>query len=311
MRIAFYGKGGSGKTTLAAAFTKYSAKKENHVLAIDADINAHLQETLGFAEEPIKLGENHGEVIEFLKDRDTPIIPSSPPKDTAYFSQVDKEDEFIQKYAVQGENISVMTTGSFDHEDHLGGGCFHGKLEPVAMFLNHLLDTGEDTVVADVTAGTDNLGTPMYFAYDLNLLVIEPTIKSVEFYKDFSNAIESKGLETLVIGNKIESEGDKEFIRERVDEEILGFVERSQDIKRYEQGEYEAFENFVEANSKVLGEVRERLKSLDKDWNNYQQNLKEIHVKTCKSWYNDYHSMDLTKQSEDMVNYVNKVNQNG
>ena len=47
MRIAFVGKGGSGKTTMAAMFSRYLAELGNPVLAVDADINQHLGEALG------------------------------------------------------------------------------------------------------------------------------------------------------------------------------------------------------------------------------------------------------------------------
>ena len=46
MRIAFVGKGGSGKTTLSALFAQYVNKKYP-VLAIDADLNMHLGALLG------------------------------------------------------------------------------------------------------------------------------------------------------------------------------------------------------------------------------------------------------------------------
>ena len=47
MRIAFVGKGGSGKTTSAAVFSRYLAELGSPVLAIDADINQHLGAALG------------------------------------------------------------------------------------------------------------------------------------------------------------------------------------------------------------------------------------------------------------------------
>ena len=47
MRIAFVGKGGSGKTTLSALFTRHLVALGRPVLAIDADINQHLGQALG------------------------------------------------------------------------------------------------------------------------------------------------------------------------------------------------------------------------------------------------------------------------
>ena len=43
MRIGFIGKGGTGKTSISSAFAKYIARN-NKVLFIDADVNAHAHE---------------------------------------------------------------------------------------------------------------------------------------------------------------------------------------------------------------------------------------------------------------------------
>jgi len=47
VRIAFVGKGGSGKTTAAALFSRFLAGQGLPVLAVDADINQHLGQALG------------------------------------------------------------------------------------------------------------------------------------------------------------------------------------------------------------------------------------------------------------------------
>jgi hypothetical protein len=47
MRIAFVGKGGSGKTTATAVFARCLTALGRPVLAVDADINQHLGTALG------------------------------------------------------------------------------------------------------------------------------------------------------------------------------------------------------------------------------------------------------------------------
>src|SRR5919197_1060245 len=47
MKIAFVGKGGAGKTTLAALFARHLAAQGATVWAVDADINQNLAVALG------------------------------------------------------------------------------------------------------------------------------------------------------------------------------------------------------------------------------------------------------------------------
>ena len=47
MRIAFLGKGGSGKTTLSSLATRLAPELFTEIYAIDADINLHLAGALG------------------------------------------------------------------------------------------------------------------------------------------------------------------------------------------------------------------------------------------------------------------------
>jgi CO dehydrogenase maturation factor len=50
LKIALVGKGGSGKTTLAALLVQHLAANGRPVLAVDADINQHLAVALGTTE---------------------------------------------------------------------------------------------------------------------------------------------------------------------------------------------------------------------------------------------------------------------
>ncbi|WP_344927401.1 AAA family ATPase, partial [Streptosporangium carneum] len=69
MRVAFVGKGGSGKTTLSALFARYVASQGAPVVAIDADINQHLGMALGMdeAELPLPMGAHLTEIKEYLR----------------------------------------------------------------------------------------------------------------------------------------------------------------------------------------------------------------------------------------------------
>src|SRR5579862_7299626 len=76
MKIAFAGKGGSGKTTMSALFTRHLAARGLPVVAVDADINQHLAEALGLAAQPAPLGDHLDQIKEYLRG-DNPRIASA------------------------------------------------------------------------------------------------------------------------------------------------------------------------------------------------------------------------------------------
>jgi len=80
MKIAFVGKGGAGKTTLAALFAQHLAVGGSTVLALDADINQNLAAALGEAADETAryptLGGHLDVIKEYLRG-DNPRISST------------------------------------------------------------------------------------------------------------------------------------------------------------------------------------------------------------------------------------------
>lgn len=68
MKIAIAGKGGSGKTTLAATLARLFARKGRQVLAVDADSNPNLAASLGLAADQVPSPVPR----DLLQDRTTP-----------------------------------------------------------------------------------------------------------------------------------------------------------------------------------------------------------------------------------------------
>jgi hypothetical protein len=68
MKVAFVGKGGSGKTTLSSLFIRHLARTGAPVLAVDADINQHLGPALGLDEPEAAALPAMGERLPLIKD---------------------------------------------------------------------------------------------------------------------------------------------------------------------------------------------------------------------------------------------------
>lgn len=301
MRIAFLGKGGAGKTTTCAGFIKYAAEKFPFVMAVDADVNAHLRQALHLPElegKEIQLGESCEEIFDYLKNNrkdlgERHFLGTTPPSLESNFVIPKKNDAFIRKYAQTSDNIAVLTVGTYNESD-VGGSCYHTKLRGLASIFHHLLDSKTDIVVADTTAGTDNLATSLSFAYDLNVFVVEPTEKSVRVYTDFIKTAPQLEDRVYVIANKVDGDEDKAFIEANVPKEkIVGMVPHSRHLKRFEQGDKVALENFQKEQKSAFDSLIATLQKRERNWSQYLTMLRQAHEKICREWYNDYYGQIL------------------
>ncbi|MCS7093270.1 MAG: AAA family ATPase [Patescibacteria group bacterium] len=221
MRVAFLGKGGVGKTTLAAAMAKYLAKKMPLVLAIDADVNEHLNQALAIDKPLVFLGDHFDWLFDFLfkkrlfKISGLPRVGFLPPSTESRFIVFGKEDPVIAKFFCFKDNFGVAMVGSYSKTE-IGAWCYHGRLNTLELFLHYLVDKKDQVLILDMNPGVDIVATSLYFACDVYLFVVEPTIKSLQVFLDFKKLVGDRlkkyKIQVGVIINKIYDEGDLEFI---------------------------------------------------------------------------------------------------
>ena len=298
MRIGFLGKGGSGKTTITAAFTHWLESNGVRVLAIDGDVNTHLQDALDIAPEPPQLGRLYDEIATYVRgDRadlgDRPLLSTTPPSPRSRFITCAIDDPFVARYAVTRGSLSFMRVGGFQEHD-VGANCYHTKLHSMCVVLNHLKDGDDDWVVVDATAGVDTLSTSLVAAYDLNVFVVEPTMKSIQVYRDYLATDPESASRTVVLVNKLLSESDMEFVRRTLpDACVVGSVSLSGHLRHSEQGDRSAFKTFVEEQAPTWNNLRSECARRRRSWGQFQARLHEIHKKNCEWWYNAYYNQTL------------------
>ncbi len=302
MRVSFFGKGGSGKTTVSSSFISYLLKKKENVLAIDADMNVHLAKVFDM---PVNIiSKENEEIVKFLEpNRNIPIIGTTPPIKDSKFIKVSKEDSFLKKYATFKDNLMLLTVGTYTLEN-VGSDCYHSKLNTLELIYHRLLDTNKDYVVTDSTAGIDSLGTSLFFVSDINVFIVEPTKKGISVYKDFNDIASKLGIKTYVIGNKVTDKEDEDFLIKEVGKEnILGFIKSSKNLRKYEQGEKEYFDEFINENKDVYENLISVMKNTPRDWKKYYERLKKVYVAACLDWYSEYYKEDLTKYIDQDFSY--------
>ncbi|MEU5881357.1 ATP-binding protein [Spirillospora sp. NPDC047279] len=312
MKVAFVGKGGSGKTTLSSLFVRHLAAKGLPVVAVDADINQHLGVALGLDEGRAAkipaMGERLTEIKDYLRG-DNPRITSTasmvkttPPGTGSRLLRIGGDDPVHalgQDIVVGGGSgdgtygVTLMATGPFNDDD-LGVACYHSKTGAVELYLNHLADGPGEYVVVDMTAGADTFASGLFTRFDLMFLVAEPTRKGVGVYRQYTDYARDYDVAITVVGNKVQDEGDVAYLREHVGDDLLTWLGQSTAVRALEQGrEGVALEA---ANDAALDRMVAAVDARAKDWDKYQRQAVEFHVKNARSWANRAVGEDLADQ---------------
>ena len=305
MKVAFVGKGGSGKTTLAALFSRYAAEQGRDVLAIDADINQHLAAAIGMPPEQAAslppMGLEIGRIKEYLRGDNPRIVSASamikttPPGHGSRLLTTGEANPIFDHFVRRAGLIDLMAVGPFDEGD-IGTRCYHSKTGSVELLLNHLVDDQRSCVVVDMTAGADAFASGLFTRFDLTVLVVEPTLRSLGVYDQYCSYARDHDVTIRVMANKLDDADDKAFVEERVGEDLIGGFSRSPFIKAMEKGRILPISELEAGNRGALEALLVAIGCQNKDWDRYYRDAVLFHRRNAESWANEAVGIDLSHQ---------------
>ncbi|MGD2105943.1 MAG: AAA family ATPase [Anaerolineae bacterium] len=162
--IALAGKGGTGKTTLAALLIRYLMEERGGaILAIDADPASNLNFVLG-----MELHQTIGEIREDMLEQvqTSGALAGSMP---GGMSKQEYLDYQVQMSLVEGEKVDLLAMGRPE-----GQGCYCAANQMLRLILDRL-KSHYDYVVIDNEAGMEHLSRRTTRDVDVLLLVTDPT----------------------------------------------------------------------------------------------------------------------------------------
>lgn len=194
--IALAGKGGTGKTTLAALTIRYIIeKKKKPVLAVDADPNSCLNEALG-----VKVHTTIGK----LREDSLNLIRNGFDRPGG-MSTEELFDYQVQQSLIESNGFDLIVMGRPE-----GPGCYCAANNIIRKYTDKL-SLSYFYVVIDNEAGMEHLSRRTNHRVNLLMIVSDPSIKGVHTAKRINGLIDELNLNiekrVLIINRVLDEEG--------------------------------------------------------------------------------------------------------
>ncbi len=204
--IAIAGKGGCGKTTFSAALIRFLLEKNYQpLLAVDADPNANLNESLG-----VDYRLTVGEIVEEMKSLDSTVM------DKETWLSIKGEEALVES---QGFDLLVMGRPE-------GPGCYCAANNLLRSYLDRLAKAYKALVI-DNEAGMEHLNRRLTRDIDYLFLIAEPTSKGLvtaQRLYHLANSLELNINKFYLVVNKVTSEEETRELIDFIEPPLLGLL---------------------------------------------------------------------------------------
>lgn len=252
-KLAITGKGGVGKTTLAALLAHLYAEEGRTVLAIDADPDANLGSALGFSPEALAGIRPIADMKDLVAERTNTV----PGQYGGIFTLNPRVDDIPDRFSAVRGGVRLLVLGTVQKG---GAGCFCPENTLLKNLVRHMLVGRREVVILDMEAGLEHLGRSTAAAVDAFIVVVEPGRRSIQTAQAIEQLAHDIGVQrVLVVGSKVRGPHDEAFIAQSLPgAEVLGhlpFSQRAVDADLNGEAIFEAAPELVER----AREIKERL----------------------------------------------------
>jgi CO dehydrogenase maturation factor len=253
MKIAITGKGGVGKTTLAAFLARLYAAEGRTVLAVDVDPDANLGLALGFTEGELEDLTPVSKMGDLIAER----TGSTRDSFGKFFKINPRVDDIPDRFSKEKNGVKLLIMGTVETG---GGGCVCPEHVMVKRLISHLVIGRDEVVIMDMEAGLEHLGRGTAGMVDRFIVVVEPGERSIQTYHRVKPLAADLGVKKVsLVANKIRGKEDEEFLRGRVPpEDLLGFVAYSGEVQNADREGFSPFDAGGRAKDEIV-KIKERI----------------------------------------------------
>lgn len=222
LRVAFVGKGGSGKSAIAGTFARLLARAGHTVLAIDSDPMPGLAYSVGVTLTDLGIPEDA--VVERAEGEEGPRFRLRPDLSVA---------EAVDAYATRGpDGVRFLQFTKV-------GGALTGQMRSQQAFLQIVHDLPDDrwSIVGDLPGGTRQ---PFYgwgrYA-EVYLVVVEPSAKGILSARRLARLARpgDEAGRVRVVLNKVRDGDDVDRVAARIGLPVVGVVPWDEELAEAER----------------------------------------------------------------------------
>jgi CO dehydrogenase maturation factor len=207
MKLAITGKGGVGKTTLAALLAQVYADAGKDVLAVDADPAPCLAGALGFPADLRARLRPISEMDALIEER----TGAKPGTVGGFFTINPRVDDLPDRFSVRHRGVRLLEMGAVDVG---GSGCICPESAMLKTLFTHLLFRKDEVLILDMYAGVEHLGRATVDFVDALIVVTEPTRRSLGTAAQIKKLAHDIGLQRLwLVGNKVRDADEAAFLK--------------------------------------------------------------------------------------------------
>ena len=264
MKIAFVGKGGSGKSSISWLAVKTLEDTGSTVLAIDADHNMDLTSNLGLDPDATPLMHTTErafmETIGMAREEKLSSVVNKKEDSLPSFT-TSPQDTYTSSIATKvSDNLSLINIGLGSPDVMFSAKCAHGLSGPLKYYLG-LLNEKDDFVVIDSVAGADMLNYGLYAGIDAVIGVVEPHRNSIKVFEQIQDICRKSLIPCFAVINKpTENDFYKDFVSKN-SMLILGEIPFDENIMNYDYG------NVKNQTKETMRTILEKIKQLRKRGN--------------------------------------------
>ncbi len=256
LKFAISGKGGAGKTTLAALLAGAFSSEGRRVVAVDADPAANLAAALGVPE--VRAAELVP--IAVMDDLIEERTGARPGESGGFFRLNPRVDDLPETCSIDHRGIRLLRLGAVTHA---GQGCMCPESALLKALITHLLLGDDDVVIIDMEAGVEHLGRGSATGVDAFLIVTEPSRRSLGVAGEVVRLAGELGIERLlVVGNRIRNEDDAEYVRSGCAAPVIGMLPEDPSVLEADRkgiAVFDAAPRMVEAANGIIAELSREL----------------------------------------------------